>query len=183
MFIDVIFVLLLVMAVIKGLRKGLVLAVFSFLAVIAGIAAALKLSAAVAEWLQSNTNMGARWLPFVSFLIVMLAVVLIVRWAAALIEAGMEMVLMGWINKLGGVLLYVILYITVLSVFLFYTQQMGIIKTATIQESKCYPFVQPWGPKAIEMMSTVLPFLKNVFEQLQTFFASFAEDKVKVTPQ
>lgn len=178
MVVDIIFLLLLVMAVFKGLRKGLVVAVFSFLAIIAGIAAALKLSATVAAWLQTNTNMGARWLPFVSFLLVMLAVVLLVRWGAALIEAGMEMVLMGWINKLGGALLYIILYITVFSVFLFYVQQMGVIKTETIQESKCYPFVQPWGPKAIDAMSTVIPLLKNVFAQLQTFFASFAEDKV-----
>jgi membrane protein required for colicin V production len=174
MFIDVIFVLLLVMAVIKGLRKGLVIAVFSFLAVIAGIAAALKLSATVAAWLQDNTNVAARWLPFLSFFLVMLAVVLLVRWGAALIEAGMEMVLMGWLNKLGGVLLYVILYITVFSVFLFYAHQMNVIKAETIQESKCYTFVAPWGPKAIDAMATVIPFLKNVFVQLQTFFASFA---------
>jgi membrane protein required for colicin V production len=175
MFIDVIFVLLLVMAVIKGLRKGLVVAVFSFLGVIAGIAAALKLSATVAAWLQDNTHVAARWLPFLSFFLVMVAVVLLVRWGAALIEAGMEMVLMGWINKLGGVLLYVVLYITVFSVFLFYTHQMNVIKAETIQESKCYTFVEPWGPKAIDTMATVIPFLKNVFVQLQTFFASFAD--------
>jgi membrane protein required for colicin V production len=175
MFIDIIFILLVVLAVIKGLRKGLVVAVFSFLAIIAGIAAALKLSATVAVWLEHHTNMGAKWLPFLSFLIVMIAVFLIVRWAAALIEAGMEMALMGWINKLGGVVLYLILYITIFSVVLFYTAQMGLFKPETISESKSYAFVQPWGPKAIEAMSVVIPFLKNVFDQLQVFFDSFAK--------
>ncbi|RXK80875.1 CvpA family protein [Filimonas effusa] len=175
MFIDIIFILLVVLAIIKGLRKGLIVALFSFLAIITGIAAALKLSATVAVWLHDHTNMGTRWLPFLSFLIVMVAVVLIVRWVAALIEAGMEMVLMGWINKLGGVVLYLVLYITIFSVLLFYAAQMGLFKAETISESKSYTFVAPWGPKAIDAMAVVIPFLKNVFDQLQVFFAAFAK--------
>lgn len=175
MFIDIILLILLVMAVVKGFSKGLIVAVFSFLAIIIGVAAALTLSASVASWLEHNTNVGARWLPFLSFLLVIIAVALLVRWGAALIEAGIEMALMGWLNKLGGVLLYSVLYITVFSVFLFYAQQMGLIKETTIQESRSYDFVQPWGPKAIDVMAAILPWLKNVFTQLQTFFASFAQ--------
>ncbi len=44
MLIDIIVVILLVMAIFKGLRKGLIVAVFSFLAFLIGLAAALKLS-------------------------------------------------------------------------------------------------------------------------------------------
>jgi membrane protein required for colicin V production len=72
MIIDIIFLLLLAIAVIKGITRGFVVAVFSFLAIIIGLAAAMKLSYIVANWLQGFFQYGKAWLPFVSFLIVFL---------------------------------------------------------------------------------------------------------------
>lgn len=174
MIIDIIFALLIVLAIIKGVRKGLVLAVFSFIAIIIGLAAALKLSATVAVWLQHNTNIGMQWLPLLSFVIIMVAVALLVRWCASLIEVGLDLVLMGWLNKIGGVLLYVMLYITILSVCLFYAQQMNLLQAQTFQESRSYWFIAPWGPKAIDALAVVIPFFRNMFGELQQFFGSLA---------
>ena len=50
MFIDTLFLLAMIAALFKGYTKGLVVAVFSFAAIIIGLAAALKLSSAVAVW-------------------------------------------------------------------------------------------------------------------------------------
>jgi len=172
--IDIIFAGLLLFAIIKGLRKGLVLAVFSFFAVIVGLAAAVKLSTVVAGWLQRNTNIGMQWLPLLSFVIIMVAVALLVRWCASLIEVGLDLVLMGWINKIGGVLLYMILYITVLSVCLFYARQMNLLQAQTFEQSYSWGFIQPWGPKAIGALSIVLPVFRNMFGELQQFFGSLA---------
>ncbi|BAV09879.1 membrane protein required for colicin V production [Filimonas lacunae] len=174
MIIDIIFAILMVLAIVKGLQKGLVLAVFSFIAIIIGLAAAMKLSATVALWLQHNTNVGMRWLPALSFIIVIVAVTLLVRWCASLIEVGLDLVLMGWINKLGGALLYMMLYITILSVCLFYAQQMNMLKPETIMASRFYGFIQPWGPKAIEGLGVVLPVFRNMFGELQQFFGSLS---------
>ncbi|GGH81351.1 membrane protein required for colicin V production [Filimonas zeae] len=174
MIIDIIFAGLLLYAIIKGLRKGLVLAVFSFFAVIIGLAAAIKLSTVVAGWLQRNTNIGMQWLPLLSFVVIMIAVALLVRWCASLIEVGLDLVLMGWLNKIAGVLLYMILYITVFSVCLFYAQQMNLLQAQTFTQSHSYEFIRPWGPKAIDALSVVLPFFRNMFGQLQQFFGSLA---------
>ena len=48
MVIDIIFVILLLLAVIKGYQRGLIVAVFSLIAFIIGLAAAMKLSTVVA---------------------------------------------------------------------------------------------------------------------------------------
>lgn len=172
MVVDIIFAILIVLAIIKGLRTGLVVAVFSFIAVIIGLAAAMKLSATVAVWLQHNTNIGMQWLPALSFIIVIVSVALLVRWCASLIEVGIEAVWMGWINKLGGVLLYIMLYVTIFSVCLFYAQQMNILQAQSIQQSRSYWFVQPWGPKAINALGMVIPVFRNMFSELQQFFGS-----------
>jgi membrane protein required for colicin V production len=118
--IDILFLLLMVLAVLRGLRHGLILSVLSALAWIAGLAAALKLSATVALLLKSSMHLSTRWLPVLAFLLVFLGVVLVIRWGARLIEAGLDLAMMGWLNKLAGILLYAVIYTSVLSILLFY---------------------------------------------------------------
>jgi membrane protein required for colicin V production len=173
--IDIVFLILLFLAVFKGLKKGFIVAVFSLLAFIIGLAAALKLSAVVAFWLQSHTQVGARWLPFLSFIIVMFCVTLLVRWCASLIEAGIDLAMMGFINKLAGVILYASLYITVYSVVLFFITKMNLLKPETIAASMSYSFIEPWGPKIINAFGAIIPLFKDLFIQLEKFFSSVAQ--------
>ncbi len=180
MVIDIIFLILLLLAVFKGLRKGFIVAIFSFLALIIGLAAALKLSAVVAAWVQSNTSVGSKWLPFLSFIVVMVVVTLLVRWCALLIERTINMAMLGFVNKLAGVLLYAALYTTMYSVVLFYTAQMRLIKPETIVSSVSYGFIEPWGPKIISAFGSLIPVFKDLFMQLESFFSSVAQKGGKV---
>lgn len=175
MIIDILVAVALVMAVIKGFQKGFIIAVFSVVAFIAGIAAALKLSASVAAWLGTTTNIGTRWLPFLSFLLVFIAVVLLVRLGAKFIEGTVTFVLLGWLNKILGIILYAVLYIIILSVFLFYTQQMNVFAATTIQESVTCPYIIPWAPKVIDAIGSVIPWFKDLFRELGTFFGMVNE--------
>ena len=170
MLIDTLLAILLVIAVLKGLRKGFVVAVFSFLAVVIGIAAAMKLATVVAEWLKNSTNISAAWLPFLSFALVMIAVVILVRMGASMIESVMKMVMLGWINKLCGIILFAALYITVYSVLLFYADKLHLIKPETFASSQTYSFIQPWAQKAINLFGAVVPWFKGMFEELSVFF-------------
>src|SRR5207245_156774 len=74
MIIDIAYLCFLVLAVFRGLQKGFIIAVFSFFAVIIGLAAALKLSTVVAGWLGTNINVSARFLPILAFILVMIVV-------------------------------------------------------------------------------------------------------------
>ncbi|MCW3086809.1 MAG: hypothetical protein JWQ78_195 [Sediminibacterium sp.] len=170
MIIDVIFMLLMVFAVVKGLRNGFVIAVFSFFGVLIGLAAAMKFSTLVAGWLKDGTNLGSAWLPFLSFALVMIGVMLLVRLGAMFIQKSMELVMLGWLNKLSGILLYAVLYTTVFSVILFYAARIQLLKPETLAASQSYAFLQPWGPKAIDIFGSVIPFFKGMFEELSHFF-------------
>ena len=140
MIIDIIFLILLAFAIIKGISRGFIVALFSFLAIIIGIAAAMKLSYIVANWLQHSFNTGGQWLPFLSFLIVLIGVIILVRLVANLIQKAVNFSMLGWLNKLGGILLFILLYVSVYSVFLFYLTEMNIIKPETIEASHTYSF-------------------------------------------
>ncbi|MBN9298711.1 MAG: CvpA family protein [Filimonas sp.] len=177
MIIDIACVVILLYAIFKGFTKGLVVAVFSFLAVFIGLAAALKLSAVVAGWLEQSTHVSGKWLPFLSFLIVMIGVALLIRWCAKLIEAAMSVAMMGWINRLGGILFYLLLYGIVFSVILFFVVKMGVIKQETLTDSVCYPVLQPLGPWVIDGFGKVIPIFKDMFAELEAFFGKIATSK------
>jgi membrane protein required for colicin V production len=170
MLIDLVFVVLMISAAIKGFSRGLIMAVFSFLAFFIGLAAALKLSAVVANHLQDFTQQPSRWWPFIAFLLVMLIVGSIVRVIGRLLEKTMEFALMGWVNKLGGFLVFAVLHTLLLSVALFYLAKMHLLPADTAKSSLVLPWIEPWGPWTIDLMSRLLPSFKNVFADLQSFF-------------
>lgn len=172
MLIDIVFIIILVMAIFKGLRKGLILAIFSIIALLVGLAAAIKLSAVTAVYLKDSVNLSAKWLSVLSFVLVFMLAVIIVRLAARAIEKSVEWAQMGWINRIGGILLYASLYIIILSTVLFYLEKIHLITTETIADSATFNFIQPWGPNAINGLGKIIPAFRNMFFELEQFFAS-----------
>jgi membrane protein required for colicin V production len=146
-----------------------VVAVFSLLAFIIGLAAALKLSVVVAEYLGTNTNIAKRWLPILAFAVVFFVVVLLVRLGAKAIEGGLRMAMLGWLNKLGGVVFYFLLYFFIFSIVLFYATQLHIIKPEATHSST-YPIIYPIAPVIMDALGSILPFFKNMFAELENFF-------------
>ncbi|MFN8250582.1 MAG: CvpA family protein [Ferruginibacter sp.] len=169
---DIIFIILIIIACIKGYQKGLIIAVFSVVAFIIGLAAALKLSTLVAAWLGDHASIDAKWLPAVSFAIVFLGVAILVRLGAKFIEKTFQMAMLGWINRIGGMFFYGILYIIIFSIFLFYAEKLHMVSADTVHASQTYPYVQPWGPVVIDGFGKIIPVFKDMFTELERFFES-----------
>ena len=175
MIIDIAVIVLFILAIFKGLRNGLVLAIFSFLAFFIGLAAALKLSTVVADYLGANTNIAQRWLPFLAFIIVFILVLFLVRLAAKAIEGALKIVMLGWLNKIGGIVFYSLLYLFILSIILFYAEQLKILKPETFKASSTYAYIKPVGPKMVNALALILPFFKNMFAELEHFFGGLSK--------
>ena len=175
MIIDIIFVILIVLALIQGYRRGFIVAVFSLVSIIVGLAAAIKLSAVVASRLGHEVKVSDKWLPVISFAIVFIVAVLLIRLGARAIQKLTEAMMLGWANRLGGILLYAVIYVMIFSVLLFYANQVKIIKPDTIKASVTYSFIQPWGPKAIDGFASAIPLFRDMFTQLEGFFSRIPE--------
>jgi membrane protein required for colicin V production len=174
MILDLIFVVLVILAVIKGYQRGLIIGIFSFIAIIIGLAAAIKLSTVVAGYIGKAVKVSDEWLPIISFAVVFIVIVLLVRWGANLIQRTAEVAMLGWVNRLGGIVFYAAIYITVFSIIVFYAVQVHLIKQETLDKSVTYSFVGPWGPKAINGLASVLPFFKGMFRDLEQFFGNIS---------
>jgi membrane protein required for colicin V production len=78
MIIDIVFILVLIVAVFRGIATGFVLGIVSFFAIIIGLAAAMKLSFVVSDYLKDSVVAATKWLPLISFVLVLLFVLLFV---------------------------------------------------------------------------------------------------------
>jgi membrane protein required for colicin V production len=170
MLLDIIFLGLMVSAAIKGFRHGLVMASFSLLAFVIGLAAALKLSATVASMLQDSTGAASRWWPFVAFLVVMMIVGALVRLAGKLLEKSLEFAMLGWANSVGGFLAYAILDTLLFSIVLFFLDRLHLLPAGVKTASVVLPWIEPWGEWTIDLIGRLLPSMRHVFEDLQGFF-------------
>lgn len=175
MIVDIIAFALLALAIFKGFSKGFVVAVFSFLAFVIGLAAALKFSVIVAGWLSESTQISQRWLPVVAFLLVFIGVALLVRLGAKMLEGALRLAMLGWLNRLGGFIFYALLYLVVFSLVLFYATELKLISAETADASVTYSFIYSFGPRVIEGIGRVLPFFSNMFAELQDFFEGVGE--------
>lgn len=171
-----------ILALIHGYRRGFIIAIFSFIAILIGLAAALKLSTVVSRHIGTAVKVSDKWLPFLSFLVVFIVVVLLIRLGAKAIQRITETVMLGWLNRIAGIILYAVIYTSIFSILLFYLGQMKIISSETIQASVTYSFIRPWGPKAMDILAVVIPIFKNMFSELEDFFSHMSQ-KLSVSTQ
>lgn len=175
MIVDIAFLITMLVAIFKGVRKGFVVGVFSLLAFIIGLAAALKLSAIVAKYLGQNVMTATKWLPVLSFFFVFIVVVLLVGLGARLIKKTFALAMLGWLDRLLGIILYVILYTIIFSIILFFAEKMLLLKPQVISDSNTYNYIAPWGPKVIDNLGNIIPIFKDMFTQLQSFFENLGK--------
>lgn len=172
---DIIAMALVVLAVFKGLRKGFIVAVFSFFAFFIGLAAALKLSAVAAAYIGEAVSVSQRWLPFVAFFLVFLVVVLLIRLGAILVEKISGIIIPGWINRVGGILFYLLIYFFIFSIFVFYAAQLGILKPDVIESSTACKIAGPFAPGLIDALGRIFPIFSEMFAQLLAFFQDVSD--------
>lgn len=173
--IDIFFYVIVCLAIIQGWRKGLILALFSMVCGLIGLAAAVKLSAVLATHMKSDLHITSRFLPVIAFMLVFILVLLIIRWAGKLLEKLVQMVLLGWLNKLGGMLLFLILYLSVYSVILFYGTRTEVISKQTTADSQIYSLIAPFGPGVIRSVTRFIPYGHDMFRTLEGFFDQIAQ--------
>lgn len=170
MLIDLLLIVAWIIAVFKGLSKGFIVALFSVAGFVIGIAAALALSAKVAEKLSSTADVSGKWLPALSFLLVFLVVAVLVSLAAKTIQRTAEMALLGGVNRVAGAVAYVFLYSVILSVLMFYLVALKIVSEETVSHSRLYFLIKPLAPWIIDKLGEIIPMFKNMFEALKLFF-------------
>jgi membrane protein required for colicin V production len=141
--IDLLFLGCMILAVINGIRNGLIVALFSIIGWIIGLYAAFRFSSVAATYLDDLIDVSPRVLSIISFIAVFGIVMLLVSLGAKIVEKTVELTMLGWINKLGGIFFYVLLYTLIFSVLISFAEKSKLLSEETIQSSNVYQYVKP----------------------------------------
>lgn len=167
---DLIGITLVIIFFIRGYSKGLIVAAFSVLAVLLGAMSALKLSGIFAIWLSERDLISSGWAQLLSYVILFVGVMLLVRLIGKAIQSSLEVVMLGFVNKAIGGILYALVTAVIWSSIIWIGTKMTLISPETIAASKTYTYFEPIAPWVFDHIGKVLPFAKDIFGELQQFF-------------
>ncbi|MEO6168387.1 MAG: CvpA family protein [Chitinophagales bacterium] len=179
MWIDIAWMILALYGIWKGWTNGLILSIFTTLAWGIGILAAVKLSAVAAQALHDKFNLESEYMPVISFLAVFAVIALVIYLIGKSLEKIVEIAQIGFLNRMGGVILYVSVYTVLFSIFIWLLDQVEIISPFVKQQSKTYSVISTVSDFMINNISSYTPAVKEMFAE----FAAFLEKLSKSAQQ
>lgn len=159
--IDIIILVLIVLAAIKGLSDGLIRQVGGILGLFLGIFLAGRFSSRLADWLHQWVNAPENIVKIISFVLIIIAVCICMHLLGRLLEKIINLVTLGWINRILGMLLSVFTAVLLIGVFIsliYYVNDtwFTLIRPSTLEASK--------GVTVISGISdAIFPYIKTLF--------------------
>jgi len=175
MMLDALISITLVLAFIRGWKKGLLWAVASFVAVVLGSLVSLKLAHKLSEYIQEQNIINSQYTLIVSYILLFLIVMLGLRFLIKFVENVLQGMMLGWTNKLSGGILYIFFSAFVLSSMFWITNKLDVISPETKAESMLYETIEPLAPMGLEIGGEVLPVLKDLYNEVSNYLDAYAE--------
>lgn len=160
--VDIIIAVLLLLALYKGVRDGLIKQVLGIAAVIIGIILAGRVSGTLATWLHQWIEASEKVVTTISFGLIIIATLIVVGLISSLLEKILNLATLGWINRLlGGVISIAscVLVIGALISLITYINQtlFTLIPDHVLHTSKMVGIIQ-------EISGALFPYLEKLFE-------------------
>lgn len=160
--IDIVILVLLALAVIKGLKDGLMKQVGGIVGLLLGIVLAGRFSAMLSGWLQRVApTISESVVKVLSFIIIIVVVCICVVLLSRLLEKVIKISTLGWLNRLLGVLLSVSAAVLVMGVIISVIEYVNtawfiIISPERMAESKGVQIIS-------SITDSLFPYLRQLF--------------------
>lgn len=171
---DIILVLIMVLAFYKGWTKGLIMALFVFVSYFLALALAFQCSGMVQGYLWKGEAAQSRWYGFLAFAIVLVAAIILIRILGKLVEKLVEVVMLGIVNRLLGVVLFLFIYCSLYAVVLVFIESINSSGLAPVPDgsaeysSVSMRYLLKLGNWVILNFSEWLPAMKSLFNYTQS---------------
>lgn len=140
--IDIFIVLLLLFAIWRGFKKGLIVELFTLLAVFAGLYAAVHFSDFISVKLKEDAGWDWEYVPIVAYALCFLAVGAMVYFGGKMLEKVIKVVQLGLVNRMAGALFSTITMVLLLGGLILmsdsYDQRSDILSEETKEGSLLY---------------------------------------------
>jgi len=166
MWIDILSGTILIIAILQGYRHGLIKAIISFFSLFIGLIVAFQFAGYISNLLKEHTKIGSQWLPFIAFLVVLIGVMILLKMVTGILQQSAEWLMLGWLNKLLGMILYALIYGTILSAVLYFMILLGVVEKANIKDSFSFSYLESWWPYFMKKLSLWIPSIKSTLSSL-----------------
>ncbi|WP_167605945.1 CvpA family protein [Maribellus sediminis] len=157
-YIDIILLILLILAAVSGFKKGLVAEVASLAALILGIWGAIEFSYITSDFLVENFDLKTDHLNIISFVVTFVVIVILVHIVGNVVNKMLETVMLGFVNKLAGLVFGVLKSALILSILLVVfdkiDEDVHILPEKTKENSRMYEPIRSFAP-------SIFPFIEN----------------------
>lgn len=165
---DIVILLVLAWGAFKGFRKGFIMEIVAVLALFIGILGAFKLLHVGMDWLDQYFEISGQLLPYVSFIVLFIAIVILVNLLGKSVKKVLDMALLGGFDSLAGAIIGIIKWAFGLSILVWLTESFNIGPSEQITESSIfYPFIESMAPVVIDFVSGLLPFASGLIESIE----------------
>ncbi|WP_242929489.1 CvpA family protein [Pontibacter vulgaris] len=155
----------------QGFRKGLLLELVSLVALVIAILGGLKLLDTALPVMRGFFGDAGGLLPYVTFLVVFVGIILLVRLAGIILKKAVDFTPFGMFDNLMGAILGALKWCFALSLLFYVSGMAGIsITKGTADASIIYPVVLKSTPYALDTLGYVLPFIKALLTSLKNNF-------------
>ncbi len=103
----------------RGFSKGLIISLATLAALILGIWAGIRFSGMASAWVGQVIHADERFLPAITFIVIFILILVIVHLFGKMLEKLVDLIALGWINKLLGGLFGIFKAALLLSVLLY----------------------------------------------------------------
>lgn len=155
---DIIILICLVPSIIQGLRKGFISQAISIVSIVAGVWASANFANLVSDWLAQYLEAPEQVLRIVSFAIIMIVVFIILGLIGKLLHGIIQLVMLGWVNRLLGAAFAFAKAILILGVLILIFNSINanfnLVDAKVLEESVLYPIIK-------DISDIVFPYLKS----------------------
>ncbi len=175
MAIDIALGIVLLLALVKGYRQGIIMSVFTVSAFLAGFFASVHLSFLIARYISSSFNVAEEWLPVLAFIATFVMVLLMVRWMGKLLEKAISKLMLTLFNRLAGSALWALVVFLIISQLFYILSSGNIFSEALISGSGAAPYLEKAGIFLQYHIGETLPWLKKMYREVDEYFRGLAD--------
>jgi len=147
-----------------GIKNGLVKQLVALAVLYFGITLSLRFSAPVGNWVVEHVRISHFWGKAISFILIFFAVALVLSLFGRVIEKIIQISLLGWLNKLLGIVMTFCLFALLLSVIVYLVDSANniveFIPKEKLAESRFYPAL-------LHLSQQVFPRFQELFHQAE----------------
>ena len=154
---DIVLIIPIVWLMYRGFQKGFIIELSSLVALILGIYFAINFSYFASDFLARNFNVGDKYLSIIAFVFTFMVIVFVVFMIGKILEKFIDIILLGFVNKLAGAAFGIIKAIFLISVILWiinsFDYSKSIIKENTKQKSMLYKPIENFAPMIVPKLN------------------------------